>query len=74
LEPAGIAAGTVFITDRATVGLRASAVSTDVAEFEAVLESARCGRNHREQVHWFLEAVELYRGELLPGYFEVNDA
>src|SRR5947207_13712451 len=43
LEPPGTAAGTILVTDRATVRL-GPAVTTDVAEFEQALhEAARAG-------------------------------
>src|SRR5262249_44169224 len=43
---------------------------TDVAEFEAALESAGRAAGSAERVHWLLQALELYRDELLPGYGE----
>lgn len=59
LEPPGIDAGSVLITDRASVRLNPIAISTDVADFEAAVR-----RGNRA------EAIRLYREELLPGYYE----
>ena len=59
LEPPGVAAGSVLITDRGSVRLNPAAISTDVADFEAAVR-----RGSRR------EAVLLYREELLPGYYE----
>jgi predicted ATPase/class 3 adenylate cyclase len=41
-----------------------------VAEFEAALRAATRAGSRTEQVQRLTEAVALYRGELLPGYFE----
>ena len=45
-------------------------MTTDVAEFEAALQAAARARRSAEQEQRLAEAVALYRGELLPGYFE----
>ncbi len=71
LEPPGTPAGAVIVADRQYVGLSPTTVTTDVAEFEARLKLA----NHRsvsktEQAQHLGEAVELYSGKLLPGYYE----
>ncbi len=70
LEPPGVGAGAVLVANRFSVQLNPAAVTTDVAEFEATLQSARRTDNPPEQIHHLLTAVELYRGELLPGYYE----
>jgi predicted ATPase/DNA-binding SARP family transcriptional activator len=70
LEPPGILPGAVLRADRSTVGLNASAVTTDVGEFEAALALSLRARNELEREQWLREAVERYQGELLPGYFE----
>ncbi|HVF85314.1 MAG TPA: AAA family ATPase, partial [Abditibacteriaceae bacterium] len=49
----------VLCADRLNVALAPGAVSTDVARFDAALKSADWAR-----------AVELYRGPLLPGFYE----
>jgi predicted ATPase/DNA-binding SARP family transcriptional activator/class 3 adenylate cyclase len=69
LEPPGVPPGAVLITDRACVQLNPAACTTDVAAFEAALQAAsRAGGT--ECLQRLEEAVTLYRGELLPGYFE----
>jgi DNA-binding SARP family transcriptional activator len=75
LEPPGVASGAVIIADRSSVRLNPEAVVTDVAQFEAAwaaaipLDGSTGGRTGAEAV-LLSEAVELYQGELLPGFFE----
>jgi predicted ATPase/DNA-binding SARP family transcriptional activator len=70
LEPPGVPAGAVIVSSRTTVQLNPEAVSTDMAEYESALQAAyRAGSNPGKARH-LAEAVELYRGELLPGYYE----
>jgi DNA-binding SARP family transcriptional activator/class 3 adenylate cyclase len=70
MEPPGIAPGSIIIADHATVQLNPAAVETDVAQFEAALQAAGRAGNALQQAQILTEAVELYRGELLPGRFE----
>src|SRR5205823_10422689 len=70
LEPPGIPAGAVILAHRAAVQLNPAAVSTDVAQFEAVLLAAERVGSGVGRALRLTEAVELYHGELLPGYFE----
>jgi DNA-binding SARP family transcriptional activator len=70
LEPPGIVPGAVIVADRLCLRLNPAACTTDVADFEALLQTAARARNRLEQAQRLAEAVELYRGELLPGYFE----
>ncbi len=67
LEPPGVASGTVIQADRFSVCLNAQVVQTDVARFELAVRRARGGS---EQAHLLAEAVELYRGPLMHGYYE----
>jgi predicted ATPase/DNA-binding SARP family transcriptional activator len=70
LEPPGVASGAVITADRRSVQLNPAAVGTDVAQFEAALRSAdrtNCIADRCQSLH---EAVELYRGPLLPTCFE----
>jgi predicted ATPase/DNA-binding SARP family transcriptional activator/class 3 adenylate cyclase len=69
LEPPGVPAGAVLQTDRAFVRLNPAVVVTDVAEFEAALQSAASASSHLEQAQFLTTAIELYRGPLLPGYY-----
>ncbi|MGC4042656.1 MAG: tetratricopeptide repeat protein [Armatimonas sp.] len=59
LEPPGVTPGSVIIADRTHIRLNPEAITTDVAEFEAAI---RTGKQER--------ASMLYRGELLPGFYE----
>lgn len=59
LEPPGVSPGSILIADRTHIRLNPDAFVTDVAEFEA---ATRAGRS--------AEAAALYRGDLLPGFYE----
>jgi DNA-binding SARP family transcriptional activator len=70
LEPSGmVAEGSILLADRHAVGLNPAAVTTDVAEFEAALASTMQAVEEEERVRSLVAAVELYGGELLPGYY-----
>ena len=70
LEPPGVPSGAVIIANRFSVQLNPAAVTTDVAGFGAALQSAAQAPSDTERVRYLAEAVELYRGELLLGYYE----
>ena len=70
LEPPGVPRGAVIIADYKSVRLNPEAVTTDVAEFEAALLSAGQAQSDIERVRHLADAVALYRGALLPDYFE----
>jgi predicted ATPase/DNA-binding SARP family transcriptional activator len=74
LELPGMPPGAVLIADRSSIQLNPAACTTDVAAFEsalrAVAPSGRPAAGGIERMERLIEAVELYRGELLPGYFE----
>ncbi|HEU4752071.1 MAG TPA: AAA-like domain-containing protein, partial [Armatimonadota bacterium] len=70
LEPHGVPDGAVLLADRFSVRLQPAAVTTDVSEFEAALRSAGAAASAEERVDRLARAVEIYRGELLPGYYE----
>ncbi len=70
LEPPDEPSGSVLATDRNRVGLNFSAVTTDVAEFEAGLQDAAHTTNCATQSAHLERAVELYRGALLSGYYD----
>ena len=59
LEPPGAPPGSILIADRTTIRLNPAAVSTDVADLEAALKAKR-----------LREAAALYRGELLPSFYD----
>jgi predicted ATPase/DNA-binding SARP family transcriptional activator len=70
LEPPGVAAGSVIVSDTATVSLRESHVATDLHELGAELAEAAKAANAERQALHLRRAVELYRGDLLPGHPE----
>ena len=70
LEPPGAPEGAVIRAERFTVQLNPRAVTTDVAEFEAGLRCAEGASTEAERSRLLAEAVGLYRGPLLPGYYQ----
>ena len=70
LEPTGIPAGTVLQSDRVQIRLNPDAVTTDAADFERFLEAARHAQNDAAKRDALAEAMALYRGDLLAGYYE----
>ncbi len=70
MEPPGLPAGAVIIADRSSVQLNPSAITTDIAQFEAAIKTASKADSNDKQVQSLAAAVELYRGELLAGYYE----
>ncbi len=71
LEPAGVfPPGSVLITDRHAVQLDGGLVTTDVAEFEAAIKTAERSENESEQASARRSAIDLFGGELLPGYYD----
>lgn len=71
LEPPGVTLdGAVLGTDRHSVRLNPTAVTTDVLEFETALRFAARVETEEERISFLTAAVELYAGELLPGYYD----
>lgn len=70
LEPPGVPDGAVLVTNRFSVGLAPAAVTTDVWEFEAGLRAARSVSGSEERIALLVQAVDLHRGELLPGFYD----
>ncbi|HEX8234482.1 MAG TPA: BTAD domain-containing putative transcriptional regulator [Abditibacteriaceae bacterium] len=70
LEPPDVPAGSVVAADRNFVGLDSRSVTTDVAEFEATLQQASQATSRAAQSAHLAQAVECYRGVLLPGFYE----
>jgi DNA-binding SARP family transcriptional activator len=70
LEPPGSASGSVLVADRSSVQLNAVVVTTDVADYELAIEAAVRAARTSERTEHLVRAVELYGGELLPGYTE----
>jgi DNA-binding SARP family transcriptional activator len=70
LEPSGVPRGTVVVTDHSGVQLNPAACSLDVEQFELTLRAATRMSSGTERGRQLTTAIELYQGELLPGYFE----
>jgi non-specific serine/threonine protein kinase len=69
LEPPGVRAGSVLVATPRTIQLNPETVTTDVAELRMALEVAsRSPTSERTQA--LKSAVELYKGELLPGFYQ----
>ena len=60
----------MILTEQATVQLNPAAITTDVAEFATALRAAGRAGSSPDRAEWLAKAVELYRGELLPGLYD----
>ena len=69
LEPRSMS-GTVLNSSRSDVQLLAHAFTTDVANFEQAIEKAEKAKDPVIYTTLLNEALELYNGELLPGFYE----
>lgn len=67
LEPPPLPAGSILQVRQARVYLDPARVTTDVSDFEALIERARKAKSPSEEAALYQEAICLYRGELLPG-------
>ncbi len=70
LEPPGTPASAVLRAERFSIGLNPVAVQSDVSEFEGAIRAALKADRNAEQTPLLSEAVSLYRGPLLPGYYD----
>jgi len=70
LEPAGVSRGDVLYSDHSHVRLQAGMLTSDVAEFESLLEASRRVPEGEERLALQQQALALYRGELLPGFYD----
>src|SRR5262245_7178973 len=68
LEPPGTLAGSIILADRLSVELNSAAVATDVTEFETLLRGAAAADSQAQRLQQLSDAIDLYRGLLLPGY------
>lgn len=66
----------IFIANRDQIGLDRALVTTDVGRFESLLDAAREAQNRKgaaspaARAALLEQALSLYRGDLLPGYYE----
>jgi predicted ATPase/DNA-binding SARP family transcriptional activator len=70
LEPTDTSPGSVLVADHTTVRLQPAAVTTDVLEFRAALADAARAQSPQRRAASLAAAVDLYRGELLPDFYE----
>ncbi|HEY3282297.1 MAG TPA: AAA family ATPase [Armatimonadota bacterium] len=70
LETEGGEGGTILIADRLSVGLETTHVSTDVSDFESALQLSQHTQDDAERAQHLTTAIDLYQGELLPGYYD----
>ena len=70
LEPPSVPAGAVLFAKQARVSLSSEHVSTDVAEFTRLLQLASHKPDPAAKIETLKLAVDLYRGDFLPGYYE----
>lgn len=70
VEPPPIQAGSILLVPQAGLQFNPDLVSTDVADFEQAIAEARRKPTLAEQAAPLRRAIELYNGELLPGYHE----
>jgi DNA-binding SARP family transcriptional activator len=70
LEQPPLTPQTVFLTDHENIRLNPAIVSTDVVEFEALLQAARQISSPVERARPLGRVVGLYRGDLLPGFYQ----
>lgn len=75
LEPSGtVPPGTVLRTDNSSIELCSDFLDTDVSQFTAALSAADAlalaPAGAEERILALTRAVELYSGDLLPGYYE----
>lgn len=70
LEPPGVPQGAVLRADHAVVELNPLAISTDVFAFQTAVQEAEKTEDQDRRISLLRRAVELYRGELLPGCYD----
>jgi DNA-binding SARP family transcriptional activator len=60
----------ILLATRTTVRLNPALIRTDVTAFEEAFRAAVKASDSTERIRLLSEAVRLYRGELLPGYYQ----
>ena len=70
MERSSLEADAVLLTTRAAVQLNPGLVTTDVARFEQALQDALRTTNIPQRIDLLTEALRLYRGDLLPGFYQ----
>lgn len=70
LEPPSLPSGAVLVAKQARVSLNMDYVATDVAEFCSLVAGASSAKSNAQKIEKLKRAVEIYKGDLLPGYYE----
>ena len=70
LEPPGVPRGAVLIADNTQVSLNLLSYTSDVDDFESLLQEAHSTTEPQQRVGLFKRALDLYGGDLLPGHYE----
>jgi len=70
LEPPSVPSGAVLVAKQARISLNSAHVTTDVAEFTRLLKAATSATSNARKIEKLKRAVDIYRGDLLPGYYE----
>jgi DNA-binding SARP family transcriptional activator len=70
LEPPGAPPQSILLADRSLVGLRREAVTTDIGLFHDALQEARRTSDPHTRAGYLARAVQVYHGELLPGFYD----
>src|SRR5579871_870432 len=70
LEQPPFEAGSILLTTRTTVWLNSALVRTDVGAFLEAIRLAEKTEEPAARIGPLARAVEIYRGELLPGYYQ----
>ncbi|AIE86361.1 AfsR/SARP family transcriptional regulator [Fimbriimonas ginsengisoli] len=70
VEPPPLPPGSILQVQQARLRLNPELVSTDVGEFEQSISEARRKGDAPERIPLLRRAIDLYKGEFLPGYSE----
>ncbi|AIE85562.1 transcriptional activator [Fimbriimonas ginsengisoli Gsoil 348] len=70
LEPPSVPAGAVLVAKQGRVSLNPGRVTTDVSDFKSLVRSASAETSGVKRLEKLKQAVALYRGDFLPGYYE----
>src|SRR5579871_6596455 len=60
----------LLLSTRQTIGLDPALVSTDVQDFKQALSRATAATDPAERQRYLAQAVNLYKGDLLPGFYQ----
>lgn len=70
LEGPGITSGAILVADHSQVHLNPDAYTSDVEESDQLVHDAQLETDADKRIALQIAALELYHGELLPGFYE----